>query len=147
MCGCQLLGGNLLFPFLHPHSKSFHYCHLKRFINLWQLDLHSLIGSKHGGMANFFIGSRTNGRSEINSCKIIPHCYNSRFALHMHTFMHSLLFPWFSTYLTLWFIKTPYSWLFHITKICTSQYVVKNSRNRITIHFIILILQKIHTTI
>jgi hypothetical protein len=46
--------------------------------------------------------------------------------------------PWFSTHLTLPFIKTPNSWLFYITKICTSKCIVKNSKNKVTIHFIIL---------
>jgi hypothetical protein len=43
-----------------------------------------------------------------------------------------------STNLTRPFIPTSYSWLLHITKICTSKYIVKNSRNNITIHFIII---------
>jgi len=46
--------------------------------------------------------------------------------------------PWFSTHLTLPFIKTPYSWLFHITKIYTSEYIIKNSKNNIIIHCVIL---------
>jgi hypothetical protein len=54
------------------------------------------------------------------------------------TCIHSLILPWFSTHLTFPFIKTSNSCLFHITKICTSKYIVRNSRNKITIHFIIL---------
>jgi hypothetical protein len=53
------------------------------------------------------------------------------------TFIHSLVLPWFSTHLTLSFIKTSYSWLFHITKIYTLESIVKNSKSMITIHFII----------
>jgi hypothetical protein len=44
---------------------------------------------------------------------------------------------WFSAFLTLPFIETPYSWLFYLTKICFSKYIIKNSKNKITIHFII----------
>jgi hypothetical protein len=72
--------------------------------------------------------------TKFNSYKIIPHYYNNRFALHLHTFIIS---AFFSTHLALPFIKRPYSWLFHITKICTLEYIVKNSKNKITIHFII----------
>jgi len=53
------------------------------------------------------------------------------------TCIHLVFLPCFSTHLTLPFIKTPDSWLFHITKICTLEYIIKNSRNNITIHFII----------
>jgi hypothetical protein len=53
------------------------------------------------------------------------------------TCLHSLFLPWFSTHLTLPFIKTLKSWLFHITKICTLEYIVINSGHKITIHFII----------
>jgi hypothetical protein len=52
------------------------------------------------------------------------------------TCIHSLFLFWSSTHLTLPFIKTPDSWLFHITIIRTLVYIVKNSRNKITIHFI-----------
>ncbi len=46
------------------------------------------------------------------------------------------------------FIKTPYSWLFHITRIRSSEYNVKKSPEKIKSEYItILILQKIHTTI
>jgi hypothetical protein len=72
---------------------------------------------------------------KINSCKIILHYCNNKFALHMHTFIS---FTFFSTNLTLPFIKTLDSWLFHIIRISTSEYVIKNSKNKITIHFIIL---------
>jgi len=72
---------------------------------------------------------------KFNSHRIIPHYYN----IYLHfTCIHSLFMPWFSTHLTLTFIKTPNSWLFHITRICTSKCIVKNSRNKVTIHFIIL---------
>jgi len=58
--------------------------------------------------------------------------------INLHfTCIHSLFLSWFSTHLTLAFIKTPNSWLFHITKIYTSKYLVKNSWNNIIIHFII----------
>jgi hypothetical protein len=50
--------------------------------------------------------------------------------------------------LTLKFIKTPNSWLFHITKICNLEYNVEKSQNKITIQYItFLIFQKIYTTI
>ncbi len=71
---------------------------------------------------------------KFHSCRIIPHYFNNKFALHMHTF--TILFC-FSTHLTLPFIKTLDSWLFHITKISISGYITKNFRNNITIHFII----------
>jgi hypothetical protein len=41
--------------------------------------------------------------------------------------------------MTLQFIKTPYSWLVHITKICTSKYNAEQSKEKITIislHFL-----------
>ncbi len=53
----------------------------------------------------------------------------------MHfTCIHPLFLPSFSTPLTLPFIKTLYSRLFHITRICSSKYIIKNSRNKIRIH-------------
>ncbi len=48
--------------------------------------------------------------------------------------IHSPFLPWFLTHLTLPFIKTLDSWIFHMTKIYTLEYI----RNKITIHFIIL---------
>ncbi len=71
---------------------------------------------------------------KFNYCRIIPHYYNNKFAPHC---IHSLFLFSFSTHLTLPFIKTPNSWLFHITKIYTSKYIVKNSKKKITIQFII----------
>jgi hypothetical protein len=53
------------------------------------------------------------------------------------TCIHSLILFGFSTHLTLPFIKTPYSWWFHITKISILAYIAKNSGNKIKIHFII----------
>ena len=62
--------------------------------------------------------------------------------------IHSLFLLWSWTHITLPFIKTLDSWLFHITKIYTSEYNAKKSKDKITIHYItFLILQKIHTTI
>ncbi len=59
---------------------------------------------------------------------------NNKFAFHIHTFIiHALIF----NVLNMSFIKTPNSWLFHITKICTSKYLEKDSKNKITFHFII----------
>jgi len=52
------------------------------------------------------------------------------------TCIHSLFFLGISTHLTLAFIQILVSWLFHIIKIFTSEYIVKNSRNKITIQFI-----------
>jgi hypothetical protein len=53
------------------------------------------------------------------------------------TCIHPLFMPYFPTHLTLPCIKTLDSWLFLITRICTSEYIKKNSRNKMTIHFII----------
>jgi hypothetical protein len=45
-------------------------------------------------------------------------------------------------------MKTPDSWLFHITQICISEYNAEKSRDKIRIQYItFFILQKIHTTI
>jgi hypothetical protein len=80
---------------------------------------------------------------KFNSYIIIAHYYNSLF--NVNKCIHSLFPPWFSTHLTLPFIKTLESWLFHIIRICTSKYIVKNFRNNITIHFIIFWYYKIFT--
>jgi hypothetical protein len=56
--------------------------------------------------------------------------------------------PSFSPHLTLQFVKTLDSWLFHITKICSSKYNIEKSQDKITFQYIkFLIVQKIHTTI
>jgi len=70
---------------------------------------------------------------------ILVELFHTTIITYLHfTCIHSIIMPWFSTHLTLPFIKTPYSWLFHITKIYTSEYIIKNSKNNITINFIIL---------
>ncbi len=72
---------------------------------------------------------------KLNPCKIIPRYYN-KFTLHMHTsIIYALIFNTLN--IAIPFIKTPYSWLFHITRICISEYIMKISKNNITIHFII----------
>ncbi len=39
---------------------------------------------------------KIDGKNEFNSYKIIPHHYNNKFALHMHTF---IIFAWiFNTF-------------------------------------------------
>jgi len=64
----------------------------------------------------------------------ISHYSNNIFAFHMHMFTIYIL----NFNLTLQFIPTSYSWLLHITRICISEYIVKNSKNKITIPFIII---------
>ncbi len=50
----------------------------------------------------------------------------------MHTFtIYALIFNTLNIA-----IKTPNSWSFHIIRIYTSKCIVKNSRNKVTIHFI-----------
>jgi len=48
-----------------------------------------------------------------------------------------VLFGLFDCDYTLPFIKTPNSWLFHITRIFTLEYIVQNLKIKITFHFII----------
>ncbi len=55
---------------------------------------------------------------------------NVNITFHMHTF---IIYALISTHLTLPFIKTHDSWLFHITKIYTSKYIVKNSITRLQV--------------
>jgi hypothetical protein len=64
--------------------------------------------------------------------------FHATIIIDLHfTCIHSLFLLWSWTHITLPFIKTLDSWLFHITKIYTLVYIVKNSRNKIIIHFII----------
>jgi hypothetical protein len=66
---------------------------------------------------------------KFNSYIITPHYYTS------HAYIHYFCINFQHTKNSN--VKKPYSWLFHIIKICILEYIEKNSRNKITIYFII----------
>jgi hypothetical protein len=71
---------------------------------------------------------------KFNSYRIVPRYCDNTFALHLHTSIISALI--FNT-LNLAIHKNTRSMIISLTKICTSKYIEKISKKKITIHFII----------
>jgi len=81
---------------------------------------------------------------KFNSYIIIRHHYNNIFAFHMHTFII------FALILNTHNIAIHQNYIFMVisyNQIYTSKSIVKNSRNKIIIHFIIFCWKKAKTTI